>query len=710
MSVVNYIELKQYASTKIPNRSIGEGLTVLDLNLDGRQEIFLYFSSPRNPELPVLNPVGIIEVGSDGVLYPAFETVVDEDRSFPETGDEPYLIPDLDRFPIMNGPLQTSWLQDDAVFDFNGDGIEDIFIAGHGAEWPAPGTGFEDYESSDWSDLFFNDPNFSASWPGEDLQVVLGGSVPTIINVTNNPKFYHQSAAGDIDGDDDIDIVTHADGKTSLFINDGNASFTLREGPVSLQSPLSGQNWWEADHTASVSTLEVADFDKDGISEIIFGPMPTAYGTNTAGFFLEEYNTLTDSFTHTVIDYPDIAFANDGSTNIDLDYLISDKLTVGDIDNDGDQDFLVKFVDDKDDHYVGSFLYINKGDWEFDIIHYDQGATHGGNGPEVIDVNNDGLMDIVHPGWTLGKSYSSVLEMIYINQGNNSFKSLAELGGGLYEDLLVNPANPESIVHSFEVENINGKNRILLNMFGDWKGEGNLVIADLELKLNHNSPIELDGDGRFTGTASADIIISGKSNSTVLGGEGADIISGGAGDDQISGGTGNDKVTDSWGTDILNGDDGNDVIRAFEGGDTINGGAGADTIYGSRGDDVISGGNDDDVIYGDTFVFASRGADELSGGNGDDVMQGGFGVDTFIFNSGETGDNRIERIATQTADFEVGIDKIKLLGFGDDLTAANILAQWQDTDNGAKLTLADMSIQLTGINASDLSVNDFEFV
>ena len=58
----------------------------------------------------------------------------------------------------------------------------------------------------------------------------------------------------------------------------------------------------------------------------------------------------------------------------------------------------------------------------------------------------------------------------------------------------------------------------------------------------------------------------------------------------------------------------------------------------------------------------------------------------------------------------MGIDTIKLVGFDGTLTADNILAQWQDTSEGAKLTAGDMSIQLTGINASDLSVNDFEFV
>jgi Ca2+-binding RTX toxin-like protein len=207
-----------------------------------------------------------------------------------------------------------------------------------------------------------------------------------------------------------------------------------------------------------------------------------------------------------------------------------------------------------------------------------------------------------------------------------------------------------------------------------------------------------------------DIVGSAGGNDTISGGSGNDVAFGGTGNDSVSGGTGDDKVTDSWGTDALHGDDGNDVIRAFEGGDIINGGAGADTIYGSRGDDVISGGDDNDVIYGDTFVFASRGADELSGGNGNDVMQGGFGADTFIFEFGETGENRIQRIDTGTADFEVGIDTLQFAEFGDALTVDNILAQWQDTAEGALLTSGELSILLTGITTRDLSVDDFEFV
>lgn len=215
---------------------------------------------------------------------------------------------------------------------------------------------------------------------------------------------------------------------------------------------------------------------------------------------------------------------------------------------------------------------------------------------------------------------------------------------------------------------------------------------------------------RFAGWLGDDRVFGSKNGDIIAGAAGSDVLGGYLGNDSVSGGSGNDKVTDSWGTDVLSGDDGDDVIRSFEGGDTINGGSGSDTIYGSRGNDVIYGGDDNDVIYGDTFVFASRGADELSGGNGDDVLQGGFGADTFIFNSGETGNNRIERIDTEGADFEVGIDKIELRGFGETLTSDNILQQWQETEAGAKLTVGDMSLLLTGVSADDLSVNDFVFV
>jgi len=94
-------------------------------------------------------------------------------------------------------------------------------------------------------------------------------------------------------------------------------------------------------------------------------------------------------------------------------------------------------------------------------------------------------------------------------------------------------------------------------------------------------------------------------------------------------------------------------------------------IYGRPGIDAIVGGSGNDTIYGDA------GSDALTGGAGDDRLIGGAGADTttgragadsFVFASGEeTG-----FVAEFVTDYELGIDRLELNGFGytsaDDLT------------------------------------------
>lgn len=195
----------------------------------------------------------------------------------------------------------------------------------------------------------------------------------------------------------------------------------------------------------------------------------------------------------------------------------------------------------------------------------------------------------------------------------------------------------------------------------------------------------------------------------IVAGDFDDLVIGNGSDNDIVAAGGDDVVIDAWGADHLDGGAGNDVIHAFEGGDTIDGGAGHDTIYGGRGDDVIQGGSGNDVLYGDTFVFAARGSDRLIAGSGDDHMQGGFGADTFVFHAGDTGHNRIERIATGAADFQVGLDKIEFSGFEDRLNQGNILDHFQDTAQGAEFVFGDMSVVITDVTLADLAVTDFMF-
>lgn len=70
----------------------------------------------------------------------------------------------------------------------------------------------------------------------------------------------------------------------------------------------------------------------------------------------------------------------------------------------------------------------------------------------------------------------------------------------------------------------------------------------------------------------------------------------------------------------------NDVLTGTAGSDWIFGHDGNDSLSGLLGDDALSGGNGDDV---------------LNGGPGNDLLSGGAGNDTFVWNSGDTGVDRI---------------------------------------------------------------------
>jgi len=84
----------------------------------------------------------------------------------------------------------------------------------------------------------------------------------------------------------------------------------------------------------------------------------------------------------------------------------------------------------------------------------------------------------------------------------------------------------------------------------------------------------------------------------------------------VMGSTHDDTITGNIDGNYLFGDKGNDVIRGVGGGDTLDGGEGNDTIYASS---------------------SSKGAGDLViGGQGRDEVHGSDGVDTFLFNSGDT--------------------------------------------------------------------------
>ena len=96
----------------------------------------------------------------------------------------------------------------------------------------------------------------------------------------------------------------------------------------------------------------------------------------------------------------------------------------------------------------------------------------------------------------------------------------------------------------------------------------------------------------------------------------------------------------------------------------------AHALYGEEGDPLVLGGSfrsigaisfnyDNDLLFGgwgEDRLVGGWGADTLDGARGADSLHGGRGADIFVFGPGD-GADRIR-------DFEDGIDKVDLTGFG----------------------------------------------
>jgi Ca2+-binding RTX toxin-like protein len=126
--------------------------------------------------------------------------------------------------------------------------------------------------------------------------------------------------------------------------------------------------------------------------------------------------------------------------------------------------------------------------------------------------------------------------------------------------------------------------------------------------------------------------------------------------------------------------------------------SGADQYTGTAGHDMILGGSGNDRLSG------GAGNDVIHAGRGEDRLAGGSGADTFVFVADGTAD-RID-------DFEVGVDKIDLTGWGMLYHISDL--QIRGRGDGATIRFEGEEIRLvnadgTRIEAADLDQDDFIF-
>ena len=270
-----------------------------------------------------------------------------------------------------------------------------------------------------------------------------------IVETGIGPGHYEESAWGDYDNDGDYDILVT--GTTALYRNDGEGSFT--EIPVDIPD-------------LSCSSVSWGDYNNDGFIDILItgvsndGNVTGIYRNNCDGTFTDieaglesvafgdaewlDYNN--DGRSDIIItgnkrskNFPlgyevpvTRIYHNNGDgsfTDIDADLpaVSSSSVSIGDYDNDGDQDILLAGLLDWANYFGSAVLisevYKNNGDGTFSPL--DAGLT-GVDDCSVAwgDYDNDGDLDILLNGFSSGFSQAEKTTAVYRNDGNGVFTDI----------------------------------------------------------------------------------------------------------------------------------------------------------------------------------------------------------------------------------------------------------------------------------------------
>lgn len=252
---------------------------------------------------------------------------------------------------------------------------------------------------------------------------------------------------GDLDNDDDLDIIIAATNRTDLYRNDGQAQFAY-DDDAPFQPSGSGE-------------LIIGDVDGDGDNDVLqYGqlnllpPFASLFLNDGSGNFVQAQNGSIVPFLLATIEFIDLEgdgdldilsfgknenneaqvglYENDGSGNFsvfansNIAPHLAEEISVGDIDNDGDEDVLISGTSDAS--APKTILYINNGNGQFDELVNTSFPDIFASSNAFADLDNDNDLDIVLIGSLVG-GLPNIFSIVFENLGSNNFVAADSLGG-----------------------------------------------------------------------------------------------------------------------------------------------------------------------------------------------------------------------------------------------------------------------------------------
>ena len=272
---------------------------------------------------------------------------------------------------------------------------------------------------------------------------------------SKNGAYSHDMYAGDIDNDGDLDIFgswTHSDTSQptnhtmGMLINNGSGNFqTVNWNFYKMPSPSDVG----AEHVLWNTTAAIGDFDNDGYVDVSVGwanPSQAKY----------------------------YGFANTYENSSGAVFW-----------NDGNMDWSKLWTELPDNYY---------------------GANGIANDMEVMDINNDGLLDIVLASTPADPYYDGRVIQLFLNNGNRSFSDVSEQYGSITKHVngTGNWWNGEGVLHILDFDNdgdldivdsVNGT-YVLINNGGSFEFYDNFPNQG-ECGGCRYFPIEIDGKWQY---------------------------------------------------------------------------------------------------------------------------------------------------------------------------------------------------------------------